>query len=559
MPPGIFIPVYWSADVSAIVAQKQAHPNVPILCILNPNSGPGASQDPSYTAAIAALHAVGAQAVGYVDLGAGSHRTQAAIEADVTKYMTWYPGIDGIFFDDMLNGWTALPAWFSTLNAFAKSKGAALTMGNPGDNPGATYMGLFDVLCVYENAGYPAPAALSGFPSSQQIAFIATGVTFNPALVSSLSPLAQWLYVTDDPATYQVLPTYFAQEDALLDTGAPPTPVPTLLAQVGLCVNYPEPATFIQGLAAGGLKWVRQYGPNQNTLDLHAAGISTLMCLNANVLLYLNLPYTDVRQVTPQAWAGYVTQLAQAFPWITSWEFMNEPNLAGGSTGATPWSQQQYLQYLAATYQALKAVNPANTLIGPTLAWPGPLDPYDITNGPVAWLSALWALVDPATGLKASDCLSAVSMHIYTCCWGGGLMVSDPYAAGLTETEGQIIQAGLAQCYAVTGKPMVIDEWGWGSSPITEGGATTPSTPAQQATYYSQFMALMKATPNIQGVFAFHWADYSATDNFGVFDSSLNAKPAWATYQSFFPSPPPAPPQTFSIPAGSTKGTIAFS
>jgi len=102
-------------------------------------------------------------------------------------------------------------------------KGAVVDIANPGNNPGAAYYGIFDVLVVYETNGYPKASALQGF-GTQQIGFIATGVPYNAANIASLSSFVQWLDVTDDPATYMVLPTYFAQEVALLDTGVVPPP-----------------------------------------------------------------------------------------------------------------------------------------------------------------------------------------------------------------------------------------------------------------------------------------------------------------------------------------------
>jgi len=318
------------------------------------------------------------------------------------------------------------------------------------------------------------------------------------------------------------------------------SPPPNVIPQVGLDVNNPTPQSFINSLASQKMTWIRQYGPNGNTPMIHSAGINDLMSLNANLFSYnpsnfgWQTPvYSDVRQLTPQQWYTYVYTAATTMPWITEWEFMNEPNLAGGSTGTTPWTPQQYFEYLIPTYQALKAANPSNTLMGPTLAWPWPIDSNGVTSGIVNWLQQLWALSDPTTGLTASVMLSEVSMHIYTCCWGGAEM---PNSLIGTVTEGQLIQAGLAQSYAVTGKPMVIDEWGWPTASITSGGVTTTSSPANQATYYQQFMSLMESTPNIGGVFAYDWSDYGgAAGGMGVFDSNLNPQPAWPVYQQYFP------------------------
>lgn len=335
------------------------------------------------------------------------------------------------------------------------------------------------------------------------------------------------------------------------------------IPQVGLNVNYGVPQSFINTLASDGVHWVRQYGPNTDTLYLHQAGINTLMVLNEN-LFYVTYPnfgyqspaYTNVQQLTTTQWYNYVYQAAKNMPWITEWEFLNEPNLSGGGSEPAAWTPQQYFEYLVPTYQALKAANPNNVLIGPTVAWPWPINQADITSGIIDWLQQLFSQTDPTTGLTAGAMLSDVSMHIYTCCWGGAEMMSDSVG---TETEGQLIQAGLAQAYAVTGKPMIIDEWGWPSSTLTSGGVTTTSSPSEQATYYQQFMNVMESTPDMAGVYAFNWADYgqpAGSPTFGVFDSSLNPQPALSTYQQYFPSDP-APTTSSSTTSTTTTSTTS--
>lgn len=75
------------------------------LAIINPDSGPGASEDQNYANQVTSTEAKGITVVGYVSTSyAGTQnttRTLAAAEHDVDTYYSWYPNIDGIFVDEV--------------------------------------------------------------------------------------------------------------------------------------------------------------------------------------------------------------------------------------------------------------------------------------------------------------------------------------------------------------------------------------------------------------------------------------------------------------------------
>src|SRR5437867_9232398 len=71
-PTGLVIPLYtyptdgtWAAVLNA----KNLHPTVPIIAVINPNSGPGAASDASYVTGIKAFQAAGIVVLGYVATG----------------------------------------------------------------------------------------------------------------------------------------------------------------------------------------------------------------------------------------------------------------------------------------------------------------------------------------------------------------------------------------------------------------------------------------------------------------------------------------------------------
>jgi hypothetical protein len=95
-PLGILVPAYFYPG-SLWNSMSNAALRVPLIAIMNPNSGPGASQDPNYIAAVNNLRHTGAQVIGYVST-AYATRLLAQVEADIDSYLSWYT-LDGIFLD----------------------------------------------------------------------------------------------------------------------------------------------------------------------------------------------------------------------------------------------------------------------------------------------------------------------------------------------------------------------------------------------------------------------------------------------------------------------------
>ncbi|MHB2036611.1 MAG: spherulation-specific family 4 protein, partial [Nitrososphaerales archaeon] len=67
-PTGVMIPLYSypGSDWNVVEQAKLAHPSVPIVAIINPNNGPGGSQDPNYVAGVNNLRSAGVTVLGYV-------------------------------------------------------------------------------------------------------------------------------------------------------------------------------------------------------------------------------------------------------------------------------------------------------------------------------------------------------------------------------------------------------------------------------------------------------------------------------------------------------------
>src|SRR2546427_3506757 len=221
---GIVIPLYtyptdgsWAATLQA----RNAHPNVPIIAVINPSDGPGGSSDSNYVQGVKNFQAAGIIVIGYVATGYASQLI-SSLESQIISYKTWY-SVNGIFFDEM----TSVPGnenYYSTLNTYVKSLGMTMTMGNPGTSVPSSYIGTLDSLCIFEQGGLPTLSYLSsysGHPKSN-FAYIGLSVSsLNTSYEVSSSNYVQWIYITDAGGgnPYDVLPSYFMNEVAALDAG----------------------------------------------------------------------------------------------------------------------------------------------------------------------------------------------------------------------------------------------------------------------------------------------------------------------------------------------------
>src|SRR3989454_3831957 len=224
---GVVIPLYtyptdgsWSASLQA----KKAHPNVPIIAVINPGDGPGGSSDSNYVQGVKNFQAAGIIVIGYVATGYASHG-MSDLDAQISRYKNWY-SVNGIFFDEMANN-QGNENYYSTLNTYVKSLGMTYTMGNPGTTTLKSYVGTLDSIIIYESAGTPSlsyPASATFYPSysKSNFGFLAYSVpSLDTSFETSASTYVQWLYITNDGLSnpWDTLPSYFMNEVAALDAG----------------------------------------------------------------------------------------------------------------------------------------------------------------------------------------------------------------------------------------------------------------------------------------------------------------------------------------------------
>ncbi len=228
---GIMVPLYTypGGTWDQVIETKNDHPDVPIAAIVNPASGPGSGQDSNYASGIARLQSAGVIVLGYVST-AYTNRDLSAVKADMDSWNSWYPDVDGIFFDEQTN-WAGQEWYYEQADSYAKSKGFTFTVGNPGANSLPSYLGTVDVVLIYESPGLPYLSNYQSWSSADnnKLGMIPFGVGSMPQQwVEDASELVGWIYVTNDvlPNPWDSLPPYFDELASQLDDGSTPAPAP---------------------------------------------------------------------------------------------------------------------------------------------------------------------------------------------------------------------------------------------------------------------------------------------------------------------------------------------
>jgi hypothetical protein len=217
---GTIVPLYtYPTDPSwsALIAAKTAHPTVPVVAIVNPNSGPGALADPQYVSGISSLASAGIQVVGYVPTNYAA-RQIADVEMDLILWDTFYgDGMVGIFFDEQSNDPADVP-YYTDASSRAANHGLPFTIGNPGTDTDPAYVGSVDVILIYESAGLPLVDSLGGWHDTyprENFGVIPYAVPppLDTAFVDGAELHVGWIYLTDDdlPNPWDSLPPYFDQ------------------------------------------------------------------------------------------------------------------------------------------------------------------------------------------------------------------------------------------------------------------------------------------------------------------------------------------------------------
>jgi hypothetical protein len=221
-PIGVLVPAYFYPG-NLWTSMNWAASRVPLVAIINPNSGPGAVQDPQYVSSVNSLRAAGAKAIGYVSTSYTSRATNA-VKIDIDRYFSFY-AVDGIFLDELTNDSnTNHLNYYASLYQYIQTKGTnLLVVGNPGINTQEAYLArpCADTLVTFEvDTGYSNYAADSWVANHLARQFchlpyaVAATATMTNFVNLASNRNAGWIYITDDGGSnpWDTLPSYWTNE-----------------------------------------------------------------------------------------------------------------------------------------------------------------------------------------------------------------------------------------------------------------------------------------------------------------------------------------------------------
>ncbi len=223
---GILVPmyiypssVYTNTDYNNLIAMKKKYKDVPMTVILNNGNGPGGAQDGNFTAAIKRLQGAGITVIGYIDTNFTAVSIADA-KTDIDTWQSFYPGIDGIFYDRMTSTNTGgNVAYYAELTAYVHGKSLYPAIGNAGVAVAEAYFTdkTADQIVIHENSSYPVEATLQGdFAGGnsdynyKNRAALVYGQSYSYSQIKMMRNYLGLIYVTDDVAAnpWDTVPSY---------------------------------------------------------------------------------------------------------------------------------------------------------------------------------------------------------------------------------------------------------------------------------------------------------------------------------------------------------------
>jgi hypothetical protein len=195
---------------------------VPLVAVVNLDSGPGKEVDPNYAKIIDRAQAAGLTVIGYVSTLHGK-RPLEEVRADVERWVHFYPAIQGIFFDAQASGAEHVGYYTALYDAVRKKKGLPLVVTNPGTTCAEDFLArpASDVACLAEGnkglSAYAPPAWTERYAPERFAALlyqIDTPAQMKRAVLGMRDKRIGYCFVTDamQPNPWGRLPGYWEEE-----------------------------------------------------------------------------------------------------------------------------------------------------------------------------------------------------------------------------------------------------------------------------------------------------------------------------------------------------------
>lgn len=192
-----------------------------VVAIVNPASGPGKKVDPNYTKILKQAKKSKVTLIGYVSTNYGKRKTEE-VNADVDQWVRFYPGIQGIFFDEQASGTEQLEQLATLYEHVRKTHKLSLVVTNPGTICDEKYLTrpVTDVACIFEAHEHWdkfTPPSWTKELKPERFAALAYQVSAADLpmyLRQAKERRLGWIYITDDQGTnpWDQLPTYWEEE-----------------------------------------------------------------------------------------------------------------------------------------------------------------------------------------------------------------------------------------------------------------------------------------------------------------------------------------------------------
>jgi hypothetical protein len=204
---------------------------VPTVAIVNPNSGPNPTPDSAYLSGMNKLKNAGAEMVGYVYTSWGA-RPISDVKRDIDTYVSNWPLLNGIFFDEGSAEAKDIPFYTELYNYVRVTKGKKHVILNPGVQPAQGYADISTNIVIFEDYGnkFTSPKSYASWVKCAPSASVKSGykykfsgiahtVSANSAAADIVRNMAQsgigMVYVTDGAGgccTYNDLVSYYSSE-----------------------------------------------------------------------------------------------------------------------------------------------------------------------------------------------------------------------------------------------------------------------------------------------------------------------------------------------------------